>query len=510
MKCPKCGEQLKEGQMYCENCGFEIQIVPEFEPEIENSMHATLSGVASEIKTDALKQKAAEEETLIPEPKTSGSDKKAFGNEQKNFGGDRKASGSERKKSTVQNKSSKKRKPIIGYSLTGAVLLFLAVIGILWAFFGSQPQEIYQKAMRQMEEGRYEAAIASFENLHAKVPDNPVYINAMADCYLKMENEEEAMVLCQKILEQSPNDAQALEKLIKIYKKRESYEALNSLLQDCDNEEIKRQYLDYMANLPSFDIPGGTYREKISVKIIANAAGSVYYTLDGSDPTENSTIFTTPISVESGTLTVRAVFVNQYGVKSDIAEANYFVDVSKPDAPTVMPESGDYDKPGVIEVEVPQNCEVYYTINGKVPDETSTLYQGPFPLPAGNSTFQFVVRDEGGVFGEITGRQYNVNLKAALSMEAASNQLLLTLKNAGIVENLQGDISDKKGRNLYTYKFALTIDNAHYYLYREYYQETSGNSNVTGNEYVVNYMTGECFRAIRMEDKSYTLSKIGE
>ena len=36
MKCPKCNRELKEGQLYCEVCGEEIQMVPEFEPEIEN------------------------------------------------------------------------------------------------------------------------------------------------------------------------------------------------------------------------------------------------------------------------------------------------------------------------------------------------------------------------------------------------------------------------------------------------------------------------------------------
>lgn len=36
MKCPRCGADMKEGQMYCEHCGREIQIVPEFDPALEN------------------------------------------------------------------------------------------------------------------------------------------------------------------------------------------------------------------------------------------------------------------------------------------------------------------------------------------------------------------------------------------------------------------------------------------------------------------------------------------
>lgn len=37
MKCPRCGADMKEGQMYCEHCGREIQIVPEFDPALETN-----------------------------------------------------------------------------------------------------------------------------------------------------------------------------------------------------------------------------------------------------------------------------------------------------------------------------------------------------------------------------------------------------------------------------------------------------------------------------------------
>lgn len=47
MKCPHCGNELKEGHLICESCGEEIRIVPDFEPEIENSITETLSTLAS-------------------------------------------------------------------------------------------------------------------------------------------------------------------------------------------------------------------------------------------------------------------------------------------------------------------------------------------------------------------------------------------------------------------------------------------------------------------------------
>ena len=38
MKCPSCGCEMAEGHLYCEKCGMEIQMVPDFEPEFENSI----------------------------------------------------------------------------------------------------------------------------------------------------------------------------------------------------------------------------------------------------------------------------------------------------------------------------------------------------------------------------------------------------------------------------------------------------------------------------------------
>ena len=49
MKCPKCGTELKDGHLYCEKCGEEIHIVPDYEPEIEYSMHETLSGIVEDV-----------------------------------------------------------------------------------------------------------------------------------------------------------------------------------------------------------------------------------------------------------------------------------------------------------------------------------------------------------------------------------------------------------------------------------------------------------------------------
>ena len=49
MKCPKCGYELTEGHLYCDNCGEEIRIVPDFEPEVEQTIDQTMSHILKDV-----------------------------------------------------------------------------------------------------------------------------------------------------------------------------------------------------------------------------------------------------------------------------------------------------------------------------------------------------------------------------------------------------------------------------------------------------------------------------
>ena len=60
MKCPKCGNELEEGKLLCEQCGEEIKIVPDFYIELEAQMDETISNIVENISVDENSQQDAE------------------------------------------------------------------------------------------------------------------------------------------------------------------------------------------------------------------------------------------------------------------------------------------------------------------------------------------------------------------------------------------------------------------------------------------------------------------
>ena len=76
---------------------------------------------------------------------------------------------------------------------------------------------------------------------------------------------------------------------------------------------------------PTFNPEAGTYFEAQSVEIDCSTAdATIYYTIDGSDPTENSTVYTEAITVAES-MTIKAIAMKEGYENSSIATAEYTV-----------------------------------------------------------------------------------------------------------------------------------------------------------------------------------------
>lgn len=479
MKCPKCGAELEEGHLYCEKCGEEIHIVPDFEPEIEYSMHETLSGIV--------------EDVLAEVPKES---------------------------ETLKNKRAGKRKGIL---LAAAVmlcaLLVVVVVGTVNAVsryrYNSSGYQI-AKAEACIASGDGEKAVQYYERAVELEPDEVSLRFSLAELYYTLGQEQSYTDCLTAIITSGyateDETENAYKKMISFYRSKEDYASINTLLINTSSEEIRTAFQEYMAVPPEFSYQEGTYTTVVPLKLTSSIQGTIYYTLDGTIPDENSDIYTMPIFLETGRYEISAMFVNEYGIKSEVVAKTYVIDIIKPSAPEVDNYSGDYTTPTMITVQVPMDCTVYYTTDGTIPTEQSALYTGPIPMPLGKSTFKFVCYNEEGVAGECTTRQFDLQMKTDFTEDMALARLMeIMIANGKILDEAGTPAGSLSGRYLYAFQYALAIPSqGDFYVIYEIYEDSAGVQNRTGTNYAVNAYTQEYFTLSRDALGGYVLEALEE
>ena len=152
----------------------------------------------------------------------------------------------------------------------------------------------------------------------------------------------------------------AYSKLIAIYRARGDYQTINDLLLDSKNETLLSTYQGYIAREPEFSVKEGYYTSIQPLKLTVIGTGKIYYTMDGTEPTENSAQYTAPIILENGDYVIKAYFVNENGVSSSVISKEYHIENDEILAPEVNALSGRYVYPIDIEVVDPED-NVYYT-----------------------------------------------------------------------------------------------------------------------------------------------------
>jgi len=75
---------------------------------------------------------------------------------------------------------------------------------------------------------------------------------------------------------------------------------------------------------PTASPPPGTFTSAQTVTLTAETGASIFYTINGNDPTSSSTPYTTAISVASGTVTIKAIAVKG-GLSSDPFSGTYII-----------------------------------------------------------------------------------------------------------------------------------------------------------------------------------------
>ncbi len=466
MKCPKCGYEWTNDHLYCDNCGEEFRIVPDFEPEIEEEMNETLSTLLVELVQEK-----------VPELKEKGKNKK-------------------KGKKSAAPVREKKRDQWLKAAIFLCILMgSLGMIGVCWYKNYSVDYQI-EKAKECARAERYVQAVSYLEKAHGLDKENAEILFLMADYYYLQENYEAAVSALMGIVEEEENYKEedlerAYDKIISIYSGLGDYQAINQLLLHCRKEGIVTLFQQFMAKPPEFSFVEGSYEEVLPLKLSANTSGKIYYTLDGSIPDENSEVYTAPIFLETGTYTVKAFFVNDYGMKSDVVTNTYKIDVLIPSAPEVSVYSGDYYEPYMIEALAAEDCRIYYTTDSTDPTQDSILYTSPIPMPLGKSVYKFIAISEEGVASDVTVRTYKLTLNTEITVDMAISNVIYALIKADVLLDEAGNMRGMSGHNVYKLNSVMRIDGSgDYYVIYEYYEDATGIQTRTERIYGVNIQDG--------------------
>lgn len=481
MTCPKCGNELKDGNMYCEICGEEMVIVPEFIPEIELSIEESLSSIAQELGSDDQEKKEAK--------------KKADNNIEEDEDFD------------ILSPKGLSRRASIGY-LIGLLSLLVILITVVGITIFEDNSATYQlnKANKLFEEGKYKKALIYYDRAVEIKPSEIDYRIKMADCYLKMENIDMAIDVFKDMILYDPNSTLAYAQIIALYEKLGSYDEIDDFLQHYANDEIRASYIDYLALEPEFNYASGQYDELIELTLTNSSSGLIYYAVGGEEPNESSPIYTEPIKLKKGHQVVKAFFENEYGVCSSIVTMEYDLLTGIPDEPVISLDSGEYDAPQLITVSVPEGCNVYYTLDGSDPDKTSRIYGDPIPLEQGISHYRFVAIDANGNLGDIIDREYTLSVESSFDEEQGLNYLYLYLANKGYLKDSSGASNDFPGIFSYLYSEMRSVSGVSLYCYNEYYVYGTAARATTGIVFGVDIVTGNVFIVNHESNDTYTLT----
>ena len=461
MKCQKCGAEMGSGHLYCEICGAEFQIVPDFEPEIEKSIAESLSDIGERIEEDV-------------------------------------------KHKVNQITSKVKTKKIPSFF----IIFFFVFVCSLFVFLGYSKyinSSNYQnkKAIEAVQKQDYYQAARIYENIRKNNSSDAYWYMKEAEIRVLMQEEERAYELAYTALSLEKNTEYAYYFLIDYLEKKENYIELKQLIEKCEIEDIRKQYWEYNCQLPAINYESGSYEEALEICFEKGYEGTIYYTLDNNIPTTSSEKYEMPIKLGNGVHTLTAIYENKYGIMSDPVIYEYDISSEIPMAPVVSLASGKYENAQMITIDMEEGTRIFYTTDLSQPTMDSKEYLNPIAIPLGESRYNFVAFSEKGMESSVTHRNYMLNMKTNLSIEDAEIKLIEKLISQGHILDKNGAVSDRYGVFRYFYKYPICEADVNYYVFEEHYMENQIN-NPLGHFYAVDVLYGNVYKLISDNNGYFT------
>ncbi len=492
MKCENCGFELDENAIFCSRCGTEVKFVPEFVPEVEISIEESIQGIVSEITED-------EDDYMSGEAANFRGESSQVGDLMTDPGD-----------YSSDDRDDKAMIPPI-FKLIYAIAMGLVLTGLL-VFLGvmiyRDNSDRYQckKGDEAFDANNFKQAVSYYEKAVDIEPENINYRVKLADCYVAMGNQDMAVECYKDMIIYDPNSTLAYSQVIALYESNGSYDEIDDFLEHYGNDKIREAFVDYLAYPPVFSEESGNFDEAVILTLTSETKGTIYYTEDGSTPSESSPVYTEPLYLKKGKHVIQAFFKNEYGVCSSVKRCDYDVLAEAPSEPMISLESGDYDTPQLIRITVPEDCRVYYTLDESTPDQNSRIYGEPIPVSDGVTRLKCVAYNSNNIASDIVEREYKVSVVTAFTPEIGLEHLSQHLADIGYIKDNTGATEIYPGNFIYMYSDMRYIGGRSLYCYNEYYILGTGVKSMTSNIFGVDCITGEVFLVRKGSGDTYSIS----
>ncbi|MCF0229326.1 MAG: chitobiase/beta-hexosaminidase C-terminal domain-containing protein [Parasporobacterium sp.] len=237
-----------------------------------------------------------------------------------------------------------------------------------------------------------------------------------------------------------------------------------------------------LTSLSSNIVAGQIYKAPLEVQLTNAYEGNVFYTLDGTEPSIDSKMYTGPFvitpndvantypavnlravsfspdSEKTGDLNITFEFEYEEGAVTLQPET----ELTSLQAPVISPASGSYSSDMSITVESPDGADIYYTYDGTAPTVNSAKYTGPVKMIPGSTIFAAVC-----ISGDIESPMSSASYVLEYDYDISSNQAIELVKNVLIwnyeIADYDGNTYEG-GKTYFFHKGVYTIDEYTYYI----------------------------------------------
>ncbi|MCR4797408.1 MAG: chitobiase/beta-hexosaminidase C-terminal domain-containing protein [Lachnospiraceae bacterium] len=344
MKCPFCDTEIEEGSLFCNHCGNAIQVVPDY--------NLLEDEVLPELLSDKNKEPVKKE----------------------------------------QKKEQKKRSTnisAVGFFASTA-LVFAIILAVFFSMrYYNSPSYFLKKGNDAFYSQEYGKAISYYTRVLDETGDDIQVLLSLGNAQNAAGYFEEAKNTYGHVLLLDETNLEAFQALVLMLNNNNDSAEIDTLSAIVKTKE-QQEFLDtYRIAPPSFSVPGGAYADDVTVEMSCDEGDAIYYTTDGTAPSEhNGTLYEEGVHLsKQGTTILSAVSKDQNtGKLSAVISETYEISYEAPSTPTLSPSGGKMTQETFITITPANETDrIYYTWDDTVPTVNSARYTGPILVPEGNN-----------------------------------------------------------------------------------------------------------------------------